>query len=102
MQERVNQNPLLGETYARLAECEVLRERFDAAREHYLRAIHIHERVGDRRSEAASRVGLADVYMRCNKRAAREQYANAARLYAEVGDRSVAGILENKAATIVS
>jgi tetratricopeptide (TPR) repeat protein len=103
MQERVSQNPLLGETYVRLAETEARRKRPDAAREHYLRAINVQERLRDRRAEAGSRVGLAEMYTSTgDHESARGQYSTAARLYRAAGDAGTAGLIEAKAAGIAA
>ena len=103
IQERVSQNPLLGETYVRLAETETRRKRPDAAREHYLRAINVQERLRDRRAEAGSRVGLAEMYVLTgDHESARGQYSSAARLYRAAGDAGTAGLIEAKAAAIAA
>ena len=103
IQERVSQNPLLGETYVRLAETESRRKRPDAAREHYLRAINVQERLRDRRAEAGSRVGLAEMYASTgDHESAHAQYSTAARLYRAAGDAGTARLIEAKAAGIAA
>jgi tetratricopeptide (TPR) repeat protein len=62
IQERVSQNPLLGETYVRLAETRIAPQTSGCRARAYLRAINVQERLRDRRAEAGSRVGLAEMY----------------------------------------
>jgi tetratricopeptide (TPR) repeat protein len=101
LQERVSQNPLLGETYVRLAETEARRKRPDAAREHFLRAINVQERLRDRRAEAGSRVGLAEMYAAMgDHQSARGQYTTAAQLYRTAGDSGTASLIDAKVSQI--
>jgi tetratricopeptide (TPR) repeat protein len=97
LQEHTDQNPLLGETYIRLAQTEIVRRHPEVAREHYLRAITVQEQLRDRRGEAASRVSLAAIYCDTQEaELARDQYMIAGRLYSEVGDSGIAKMIAEK------
>jgi tetratricopeptide (TPR) repeat protein len=97
LQERTQENPVLGETYALLGEIDRRRELLDTAISFYLRALPYQERIRDRRSQASTHVALGDLYDRkqMNKEF-KEQYQAARELYDEIGDTSIAQMLAQK------
>ena len=67
----------------------------------FLRAINVQERLRDRRAEAGSRVGLAEMYASMGDfQSARGQYTTAAQLYRTAGDTGTASLIDAKVSQI--
>ncbi len=97
IQEKINEHPMLAETFTRLAEVEMERGHFEVAIEHYLRALSFQERIRDKRAQAASRTALGELHSKKdNKSEAINHYQLAIQLYREVGNQSVAIMLDDK------
>jgi tetratricopeptide (TPR) repeat protein len=98
LQERTQDNPLLGETYEKLGEIDARRGLFDTAINYYLRSLAYQERIRDRRSQAGIHASLGDLYARKQMaKEARDHYQAARELYEQVGDATVAALLVQKA-----
>lgn len=98
LQERTQDNPLLGETYEKLGEIDARRGLYDTAINYYLRSLAYQERIRDRRSQAGIHASLGDLYARKQMaQEARGHYQAARGLYDEVGDATVAELFAQKA-----
>ena len=96
-QEKVEDNPLLAETYTKLGEIECDRAHVEIAIEHYLRSLNLQERIRDSRSQAATHSCLANLHMKKkNTNEALNHYRAAIELYKEVGNPHVAELLEKE------
>ena len=97
IEERVVDHPLLGETYSRLGEVEARQRHSEIAISYYSRALDYHEKIGDRRSVAASRVCLGDLNLGIAEvDQALGQLSAAREEYNELGDFPLVAMLDNK------
>jgi tetratricopeptide (TPR) repeat protein len=84
LEEATANHPLLGETYSRLGELETARRHPEIAIGHYSRALNCHEKLGDKRTIAATRVCLGDLSLQlANKDQALGQFSAARDEYNE-------------------
>jgi tetratricopeptide (TPR) repeat protein len=92
---------LLGETYSRLGEIEATLRHSEIAIGHYSRALGCHEKIGDRRTIAATRVCLGDLSLKtANRDQALRQFSAALEEYKELGDFPLVAMLEDKISSI--
>lgn len=97
IQEKVENNPLLAETYAKLGEIESSRDHVEIAIEHYLRSLNYQETIRDRRSQAATHTSLANLHIKMkNPHESLNHYSAAIELYREVGNLHIANLLEKE------
>src|SRR6266571_666888 len=87
IEERTPHHPLLGETYSRLGEVEARRRHSEVAINYYSRALNCHEKLGDKRSVAATRVWLGDLNLKvANLDESLEHFSMARDEYNALGD----------------
>jgi len=97
IQEKINNHPLLAQTYSRLGEIEWNRGHLEIAIEHFLRAINCQEIIRDRRSQAATRTSIGDIYMEKNNiQESIQHYRIAIDLFQDAGDYSISKLLASK------
>ena len=97
IQEKIENHPMLAETYSKLGEIESSRGYIGVAIEHFLRALNYQEKIRDRRSQAATRTFLGDLHLKGeNQKEALNHYRAALELYREVGDTAIANLVESK------
>lgn len=97
IQEKVENHPLLAETYSKLGEIENRRYHYEVAMEYHLRALTYQERIHDLRSQAATHASLAELHMKeKNGNEALTHYSTASELYMEVGDLAIVELLKAK------
>jgi tetratricopeptide (TPR) repeat protein len=86
LEERTEENPVLGETYARLGEIEMRRNLLDPAISYFLRALPYQERLRDLRAQAFTHSSLGGLYKRKQMdKERRDHYLAAKDLYDEAG-----------------
>jgi tetratricopeptide (TPR) repeat protein len=97
IEESISNHPLLGETYGRLGEVEIRRRHPEIAIGHYGRALNCHEKIGDRRTVAATRVCLGDLNLKiANMDEALSQFCAAREEYNELGDFPLVTMLDDR------
>ena len=90
-------SPIAAATYSRLGEVESLRNRPDTAIDYYLRALNYQEQIADRRTQASTRLSLADLNFQVKHyQEAKNHYTEAKRLYEEFGDLPIVNLIQDK------
>jgi tetratricopeptide (TPR) repeat protein len=97
IEEGISNHPLLGETYRRLGEVEARRRHPEIAIGHCSQALNCHEKIGDRRTVAATRVCLGELNLQiADKDQALSQFSTAQEEYKELGDFPLVAMLEDR------
>jgi tetratricopeptide (TPR) repeat protein len=101
LEEVTTNHPLLGETYSRLGELEVMRRHPEIAISYYSRALNYHEKLGDKRTVASTRVCLGDLSLKlAHKDDALSQFSAAREQYNELGDFPLVAMLDDRIAKV--
>ena len=97
MEGKMQDSPIAAATYSRLGEVESLRNRPDTAIDYYLRALNYQEQIADRRTQASTRLSLADLNFQVKHyQEAKNHYTEAKRLYEEFGDLPIVNLIQDK------